>query len=93
MHESPQPATLEPPFADVPIEIKVSVGRARQRVRDLLQLTNESVLPLDRTLSDPVDLYVGERLIARGELIEPEDGKNGNLAVRVTEVVDTPRGR
>ena len=76
------------PFSDIPIEIKVTVGRAYPMVRDLLQLENDSVLPLDRRIEDPVELYVGDKLIARGELQEIEGDPNGQLAVRLTEVAD-----
>lgn len=74
------------PFAQVPIEITISVGRARPVVRDLLRLTRDSVLPLDRRVDDPVELYVGDRLIARGELTELEGEQSGQLAVRLTDV-------
>lgn len=74
------------PFVTIPLEITVCVGRARPRVRDLLRLGPGSVLPLDRTVEDPVELFVGERLIARGELIEGEDGSGAQLAVRLTNV-------
>ncbi|MFN3647466.1 MAG: FliM/FliN family flagellar motor switch protein [Gemmobacter sp.] len=74
------------PFDQVPIEITVSVGRARPQVRDLLRLKRDAVLPLDRRLDDPVELYIGDRLIARGELLEAEGESTGMLAVRLTEV-------
>ena len=74
------------PFTEVPIEITVSVGQARPTVRELLDLTHDAVLPLDRRVDDPVELFVGDRLIARGELQEAEEG-GGGLLVRVTEVV------
>lgn len=80
------------PFAQVPIEITVSVGRARPQVRDLLRLSRDAVLPLDRRVEDPVDLYVGDRLIARGELQELEGEQAGQLAVRLTEVVNLRGG-
>lgn len=73
------------PFTQVPIEITISVGRARPLVRDLLRLEREAVLVLDRRIDDPVDLFIGDRLIARGELQEAEDG-SGLLTVRLTEV-------
>lgn len=75
------------PLRAVPIEITISVGRTRPLVRDLLQLGENAVLPLDRKIEDPVELYVGDRLIARGELQEYEGGEPGQLAVRLTEVV------
>ena len=70
------------PFSQVPIEITVSVGKARPQVRELLRMGRDAVLTLDRRVDDPVELYVGDRLIARGELQE----ENGQLAVRLTEV-------
>ncbi len=72
---------------DIPIEITVSVGHARPSVRELLALGEHAVLPLDRRVDDPVELFVGGRLIARGELQEIEGGEPGQLAVRLTEVV------
>lgn len=79
-------ADLASPFAQVPIEITISVGRARPLVRDLLKLKPEAVLPLDRRVDDPVELYVGDRLIGRGELEELDGDRAGQLAVRLTEL-------
>lgn len=79
---------VKSPFKLVPIEITISVGKARPTVRDLLQLGPESVLPLDRRVDDPVELFVGTRLIARGELMEAGEDMPGQLAVRLTEVAD-----
>lgn len=76
------------PFTSVPIEITVSVGRARPLVRELLQLNEGSVLTLDKQLDDPVELYVGEKLIGIGVLEVVEGDGQGQLAVRLTEVVD-----
>jgi len=75
---------------DVPIEVTVSVGQARPIIRDLLALAENAILPLDRAIDDPVELYVGNRLIARGELQEVEDGEPGQLAVRLTEIIAKP---
>ena len=74
------------PLHAVPIEITISVGRARPAIKDLLALGANAVLPLDRRIEDPVELFVGERLIARGQLEEYEGGDPGQLAVRLTEV-------
>ena len=76
------------PFTSVPIEITVSVGKARPLIRDLVTLGENAVLPLDRSVEDPVDLFIGDKLIARGMLEEQEDSTNGQLVVRLTEVVD-----
>ena len=80
------------PFTQVPIEITISVGRARPLVRDLLRLKPDAVLPLDRKVDDLVELYIGDRLIARGELEELEGEDAGRLAVRLTEVADLKSG-
>ena len=52
----------------------------------------DAVLPLDRRVDDPVELYVGDRLIARGELEELGGDQKGQLAVRLTEVADMQDG-
>lgn len=80
------------PFTSVPIEVTVCVGKARPLVRDLVMLGENAVLTLDRRVDDPVELYVGDRLIARGMLEESEDSASGQLMVRLTEVVDMQQG-
>ena len=78
----PAPETGEPPsrarrragaFLGVPIEVTISVGKARPLVSELVELRRDSVLTLDSTIDDPVELYIGDRLIARGELQEIGD--------------------
>lgn len=85
-------ATPSNPFSNVPIEITISVGRARPLIRDLLTMGRDAVIPLDRRVDDPVELYVGDRLIARGELEELDGDQAGQLAVRLTEVADLQNG-
>ncbi len=89
---APYPADTANPFSTVPIEITVSVGKARPLIRDLLKLGKDAVLPLDKNVDDPVELYVGDRLIARGQLEELEGDQKGQLAVRLTEVADLQDG-
>lgn len=74
------------PLHNIPIEVSVTVGKARPLVRDLLQLSENAVLTLDSRIEDPVEIYIGDRLIARGELQEADDSEPGQLAVRLTEV-------
>lgn len=88
----PQDACAQNPFTQVPIEIIISVGKAHPTVRDLLQLGPDAVLSLDKRVEDPVELYVGNRLIARGELEELEGDQKGQLGVRLTEVADLQNG-
>ena len=74
-------------FASVPVEISILVGTARPLIRDLLELDEDVVFPLDRTIEDPVELYSADKLIARGELEEIGEEGSGKLGVRVTEVI------
>ena len=68
---------------DVPLRLSVEIGSARLPVRDVLALSKGSVVELDRTNGEPADVYVNDRLIARGELTVQED----RVAVRITELI------
>lgn len=72
----------------VPVEISISVGRARPLVRELVKLKRDSVLALDRRVEDPVELFIGDKLIARGQLQELDGDQAGYLGVRLTEIID-----
>lgn len=71
----------------VPIEVVISVGKARPLLSELVGLRRDSVLVLDSKIEDPVEIMVGDRVIARGELQEI-DSETGRLCVRLTEVAD-----
>ncbi|MEP1518833.1 MULTISPECIES: FliM/FliN family flagellar motor C-terminal domain-containing protein [Rhodobacterales] len=92
MNDIPEPKTLASdtnnPFTSVPIEITVSVGKARPLVRDLVMLGTNAVLTLDKRIDDPVDLFVGDKLIARGMLEEDDKSDSGQLVVRLTEIIN-----
>ena len=75
----------------VQIEVTVSVGKTRLPLSELIKLEKESVLQLDSRIEDPVDIFVGDRLVARGEL-EEVNGEGGHLGVRLTEVADLSGG-
>ncbi len=72
---------------DVPIEVVVSVGKARPLIGDLLSMGRDHLLPLDAKLEDPVELMVKDRVIAKGELVQAPESE-GQLAVKLTEVVN-----
>lgn len=72
-------------FKNVPIEILVSVGVAKPRLQELLQINEATVIPLNRKLHDNVDLYVGENLIAVGQLVELGEEKDA-IGVKIIEV-------
>lgn len=93
---TPEQTTGTPQFhgmslRGVQIEITVCVGQARMSLSDLTKLEPDAVLQLDSQIDDPVEIYIGERLIARGELEESNDNTNG-LAVRLTEVANMSDG-
>jgi flagellar motor switch protein FliN len=87
---SAAPAGPAAALHQIPVEVTVTVGRARPLIGELLALGQGAVLPLDRRIDDPVELYVGDRLIARGQLEETDEGEG--LAVRLTEVAETASG-
>lgn len=68
---------------DVPVTLTVSIGQARLSVSDILELRPESVVPLTSRIDDPVELAIDNKIIARGELVETEDG---SLGVKITEL-------
>jgi flagellar motor switch protein FliN/FliY len=76
----------------VPIEIRVSVGRARPLLRDVIDLAPDALLTLDSRVEDPVTLYVGDRVIAEGELVQLEGERAGQLAVRITRLAEGGHG-
>lgn len=68
---------------DVNLDVKIELGRSRMLVEDVLKLVEGSVVELDKLAGDPVDVYVNERLVARGEVLVLND----NFCVRVNEIV------
>ncbi len=86
----PNGALQDNAFLGVPVEVTISVGKARPMIADLLKLGRGSVLPLNSRIDDPVEIYIGEKLIAKGELQELEN--SDKLGVRLTEVVDLRDG-
>lgn len=71
----------------VQVDVIVSVGQARPVIGELLAMRRDMVMPLSTRVDDPVQIMVGDRIIARGELEEMGD-ETGRLGVRLTEVVD-----
>lgn len=69
---------------DVPLEISVQVGKTKKSVKDIMDLTNGSIVELDKQAGDPVDIIVNGQLIARGEVVVIDE----NFGVRVTEIIE-----
>ena len=75
-------ADLEAVF-DVPVRISVILGRARVPVANLLKMDVGTVVELDRQVGEAVEIFVNERLVARGEIVLVEN----RLGVTMTEIV------
>jgi flagellar motor switch protein FliN/FliY len=68
---------------DVELNVKIELGRSRMLVEDVLRLGEGSVVELDKLAGDPVDVFVNNRLVARGEVLVLND----NFCVRINEIV------
>ncbi len=68
---------------DVGLQVKIELGRSRMLVEDVLRLGEGSVVELDKLAGDPVDVYVNDRLVARGEVLVLND----NFCIRVNEII------
>ena len=71
----------------VPVTVTVSIGQKRLSVSEILDLRPDSVVALTSRIEDPVSLTVDDRLIAKGELVETDEG---GLGVRITEIAEEP---
>ncbi|MES3026538.1 MAG: flagellar motor switch protein FliN [Pseudomonadota bacterium] len=76
-------ATDLAPVFDVPVSISAVLGRASMSVAQLLQLQSGSVLELDRKVGEAIDIYVNNRLVARGEVVIVDE----RLGVTMTEII------
>jgi len=80
-------ADLEAMF-DVPVQVSAVLGRAKMDVGQLLKIGPGAVLELDRKVGEAIDIYVNNRLVARGEVVLVED----KLGVTMTEIIKAERG-
>src|SRR5689334_16567725 len=79
-------ADLEAVF-DVPVQVSAVLGRSKMDVGELLKLGPGTVLELDRRVGEAIDIYVNNRLVARGEVVLVED----KLGVTMTEIINSDR--
>jgi len=73
---------------DVPVQVDVVLGESRMAIEDLQALQHGDVVALERQANQPVDIYVSDRLMARGKLVIAD----GELGVTLTEIIDEPAG-
>jgi flagellar motor switch protein FliN/FliY len=72
---------------DVPVHVSAVLGRSRMDVGELLKLGPGTILELDRKVGEAIDIYVNDRLVARGEVVLVED----KLGVTMTEIIKADR--
>lgn len=73
---------------DIPVQISAVLGKSTMQVSQLLKLGRGAVVELDRKVGEAIDIYVNNRLVARGEVVVVED----RLGVTMTEIIKSERG-
>ena len=94
---TPYPAADLPPrnardleaVYDIPVTVSAVLGRTTMQVSQLLKLGRGAVVELDRKLGEAIDVYVNNRLVARGEVVMVDDNR---LGITMTEIVKSDRG-
>ena len=72
---------------DIPVQITVVLGRTSMQVNQLLKLGRGAVIELDQKVGEPIDIFVNNRLVARGEVVVVED----RIGVTMTEIIKTDK--
>ncbi|MBI0157151.1 MULTISPECIES: flagellar motor switch protein FliN [Gilliamella] len=89
---SPQPSNVKEQdinlILDIPVNLSVELGRTKMAIKDLLNLTQGSVIALDGLAGEPLDILINGYLIAQGEIVVVGD----NYGVRITDII-TPSER
>jgi flagellar motor switch protein FliN/FliY len=88
--DAPGPQTAKDLEAiyDIPVQISAVLGKTTMQVNQLLKLGRGAVVELDRKVGEAIDIYVNNRLVARGEVVVVED----RLGVTMTEIIKSDRG-
>tara|TARA_B100000925_G_C21887445_1_gene421259 strand:- start:541 stop:816 length:276 start_codon:yes stop_codon:yes gene_type:complete len=68
---------------DIPVDVVIELGRKTLLIREVKELKENEVVTLDQTVDDPLDIRVGDKLIARGELVMV----NNRVGLRITEMM------
>jgi flagellar motor switch protein FliN/FliY len=74
---------------DVSLRVSVELGRTRMQLAQILELQHGSVIELDRMAGDPVDIFVNDLMVARGEVVIVDD----KFGVRITEMIPSRGGK
>jgi flagellar motor switch protein FliN len=74
--------------SDIPVSVSVVLGKTQMQVNQLLKLGRGAVIELDRKVGEPIDIFVNNRLVARGEVVVVED----KIGVTMTEIIKSDKG-
>ncbi len=72
---------------DIPVQITVVLGRTSMQVNQLLKLGRGAVIELEKKVGEPIDIFVNNRLVARGEVVVVEE----RIGVTMTEIIKTDK--
>ena len=94
-HEGALPEASKPPtnakeleaVYDIPVQVSAVLGKANMQVSQLLKLGRGAIVELDRKVGEAIDIYVNNRLVARGEVVVVEE----HLGVTMTEIIKVDR--
>jgi flagellar motor switch protein FliN len=87
-NEEPKTSADLAPVYDVPVRISAVLGKTKINVNDLLGLSRGSILELDRKVGEAIDIYVNNRIVARGEVVIVDE----QLGVTMTEIIKDSGG-
>lgn len=73
---------------DIPVQVSAVLGKSSMQVHQLLKLGRGAVVELDRKIGEAIDIYVNNRLVARGEVVVVDD----RLGITMTEIIKAERG-
>jgi flagellar motor switch protein FliN len=85
--DAPQGARDLEAVYEIPVQVSAVLGKANMQVNQLLKLGRGAVVELDRKVGEAIDIYVNNRLVARGEVVVVED----KLGVTMTEIIKSDR--
>ena len=74
---------------DIPIKVSAILGNARLKVKDVMKMRKGEVVELDRSVGDAIDIWVNNRLVARGEVVVVEE----KLGITMTEIIKTDKAQ
>ncbi len=86
-YKAPKDATDLEAVYDIPVQVSAVLGKSRMKVSSLMKLGRGTVLELDRKVGEAIDIYVNNRLVARGEVVLVDQ----RLGVTMTEIIKSDR--